>query len=200
MVRPVVCPLALSLYIVVLLSCLIGNRIEWHDIAVLTTSICVVALLLEYVQGILANQESSSGSEDASDNKTEGFGDMPPPSFNEVLTNTVDTEPESTAQDGATSEDKEKLHHGEDRYAFLTSRKYEEKDPLYYANTGDLVDRSWKQMYTILDTKHWKPYTQPPPVCLDRETPCKPCPVVTHTPYLDLSQFDKTQATVPTLK
>lgn len=198
MVRSLLCPLSLSAYIVVLLSCLVGNRVEWHDFAMLTTSILVVAFLLEYIQGVtqIPDQDSTDKTED----KTEGFGDVPPPSFNDILSKSVDTEPASMTKDGATAEDKGKLHHSEDKYAFLNEKTYVDKDPLYYANTGDLVDRSWKQMYTILDTKHWKPYTKPPPVCLDRDTPCKPCPVIMHTPYLDLSQFGGTQATVPTLK
>jgi hypothetical protein len=198
MVRSLVCPLSLSAYIVILLSCLVGNRVEWHDFVMLTTSILMVAFLLEYIQGI--TQVSTDNTDPPEDNKTEGFGDVPPPSFNSILSNAVDTEPESITKDGATPEDKEQLHHSESKYGFLDEKTYVDKDPLYYANTGDLVDRSWKQMYTILDTKHWKPYTKPPPVCLDRDTPCKPCPVIMHTPYLDLSQFSGTQATIPILK
>lgn len=105
----------------------------------------------------------------------------------------------STPSDGADPTDLLQLHAANDKYAFLSSNNYGGKDPLYYANSGDLIDRSWKDKYVILDTKHWKPYISPPPICLDRDKPCDACPVTMFTPYLDLSQFGSTTITPPSL-
>eukprot|EP00952_Eustigmatos_sp_NYUAD-ZCMA_P001007 4312-Eustigmatos_ZCMA.PRE.1 len=62
---------------------------------------------------------------------------------------------------------------------------------LYYTKKGDLIDKTWTKGYTVLDTKHWKPYVAPPPVCLDREKPCKACPQSSNTGgYMDLADLE----------
>ena len=73
---------------------------------------------------------------------------------------------------------------------FLESPDYKKMDPLYYTNKGELIDRSWENQFSVLDTKHWRPYVAPPPVCIGKDKPCDACPTVMHTPYLELKHFD----------
>jgi len=77
--------------------------------------------------------------------------------------------------------------------SYLENEDYKRYDPDYYTNKGDLIDRSWENQFVILDTKHWKPYQIPPPVCLGKDDSCVPCPTIMHTPYLELKQFDKSR-------
>lgn len=113
-----------------------------------------------------------------------------PPSLARLIDSAEDT-PEGMVV--STTQDQKKIHQTNDKYDFLlSSQDYADKDQLYYVNKGDLIDKEWKDKFTILDTKHWKPYNDPPPVCLDKNEPCAPCPVIMHSPYLDLSQFRKT--------
>ena len=182
MVRFLLWPSVLTVYVCIVLCCLHGQKVLWTDVATTTASILVITLFIQHI------------SKEKKHEKKEAFT---PPDFSEIVRKSEDTLPKSSTQGGATRDDKDKLHNSNDRYDFLSTAEYGEKDPLYYANTGDLIDRSWREKYTILDTKHWKPYTAPPPVCLDRESPCPPCPVVMHTPYLDLSLFHKTKAIIP---
>ena len=115
------------------------------------------------------------------------------PSFDYLVNNAIDEPME------ATPEEKKKLHTTKDQYEFLeTQPEYKGKDEMYYANKGDLINREWTSKYTILDTKHWKPYIAPPPVCLGKDQACDVCPTVMHQPYLDLSEFSKTKAIIPT--
>jgi hypothetical protein len=70
-------------------------------------------------------------------------------------------------------------------------KDYQGKDITYYMNKGDLIDKSWDNPFAILDTKYWKPYNQPPPVCSGGgNASCEPCGVASFTPYLDVTSFD----------
>ena len=95
--------------------------------------------------------------------------------------------------EGATPEEEKALHTGKDPYDFVDANPaYAEKDLLYYTKKGDLVDKQWTSFYTVLDTKHWKPYVAPPPVCLDREKPCPVCPQVTnYQGFMDLAELSR---------
>jgi len=77
------------------------------------------------------------------------------------------------------------------RNDWLDKPEYKEKDPLYYTSKGELIDNSWDNQYVILDTKHWKPYITPPPICAGKDDPCDTCPTIMHMPYLELRNFDK---------
>lgn len=77
--------------------------------------------------------------------------------------------------------------------SYLNQPEYQTKDSDYYTNTGDLVDRSWDNQYTLLDTKYWKPYVPPPPLCIGRNEPCDSCPTINHMPYLELKNFDNSR-------
>lgn len=76
---------------------------------------------------------------------------------------------------------------------YLDQPEYQTKDSDYYTNKGDLIDRSWENQYTLLDTKYWKPYISPPPLCIGRKEPCDSCPTINHMPYLELKDFDKSR-------
>lgn len=126
--------------------------------------------------------------------KSEHFTSMfvPPPTFDTLL-GKIDDTPQQQEMEGASEAEKEKLHSSRDPYDFVSEKpEYQKKDLLYFVNKGDLVDREWTQFYTVLDTKHWKPYVSPPPVCLDRQDPCSVCPIVAQNSYLDLSEVKKT--------
>ena len=76
------------------------------------------------------------------------------------------------------------------KYDFLDKLDYQGHDPLYYINKGDLIDCSWDNQYSLVDSKHWKPYTPPPPVCVKQDT-CEPSSTSLFMPYLELRHFDK---------
>lgn len=79
---------------------------------------------------------------------------------------------------------------------FLEKPEYAQKNPLYYTNKGDLIDRSWENQFTVLDTKHWRPYVSPPPLCVGTNEACQACPTVMHSPYLELKNFDHARKVV----
>lgn len=120
----------------------------------------------------------------------EGMNDAALPTLQDLIRDSEVTAPASMVAQEGSPDDLAQVHKGNDKYDFLlSSQDYGEKDQLYYVSKADLIDREWKDRFTILDTKHWKPFQDRPPVCLDRNEPCAPCPVTMHTPYLDLSQF-----------
>jgi hypothetical protein len=82
----------------------------------------------------------------------------------------------------------------ESKHSYLEKEEYKEKDPLYYMNTGDLIDNSWDNQFTVLNTKYWKPYfyDAKPPVCMGNNDNCQANPTTMHTPYLELKDFSKT--------
>jgi len=77
--------------------------------------------------------------------------------------------------------------------SYLEKEEYKEKDPLYYMNTGDLIDNSWENQFSVLNTKYWKPYfyDAKPPVCVG-DNKYNATPTVMHTPYLELKNFSET--------
>jgi cell division septation protein DedD len=44
----------------------------------------------------------------------------------------------------------------ENNKGYLEQEEYKEKDPLYYMNTGELIDNSWENQYSVINTKFWK--------------------------------------------
>ena len=75
---------------------------------------------------------------------------------------------------------------------YLSKKEYSTKDKAYYTSKAELIDGSWDHPYFILDTKHWRPHVEPPPVCIGGDE-CEPCPVdkLSSLPLL-LKNFDKT--------
>jgi len=75
---------------------------------------------------------------------------------------------------------------------YLSQKEYSTKDKAYYTSKAELIDSSWDHPYFILDTKHWRPHVEPPPVCIGGDE-CEPCPVdkLSSLPLL-LKNFDKT--------
>ena len=85
----------------------------------------------------------------------------------------------------------DKLKDKADKNHLSSMKDYQGKDITYYMNKGDLIDKSWDNPFAILDTKYWKPYNQPPPVCSGGgNASCEPCGVASFTPYLDVTSFD----------
>jgi hypothetical protein len=82
----------------------------------------------------------------------------------------------------------------ENNKGYLEQDEYKEKDPLYYMNTGELIDNSWENQYSVINTKFWKPYfyEATPPVCMGNNDNCTANPTVMHTPYLELKNFNQT--------
>jgi hypothetical protein len=76
------------------------------------------------------------------------------------------------------------------KYDFLNNLAYQNENPLYYINSGDLVDNSFDNPYTLVDSKHWKPHRAKPPVCVNKDAPCEPCAINSHVPYLDVTKFN----------
>lgn len=171
------------LVIIIVVAALFGisvnQKVTILHATISTLSVAAVLAVMEYrltTSGVVADDDI-----------------LTPPSLASLLESTEDTPGSAVVEMATTNEDQKKIHQKVDKYDFLTTSKdYADKDQSYYVNKGDLIDKEWKDKFTILDTKHWKPYTDPPPVCLDKSEPCAPCPVVMHSPYLDLSQFRRT--------
>jgi len=77
------------------------------------------------------------------------------------------------------------------KYDYLNNLEYREKDPSYYISPGDLIDNSWDNSYSLVDSRHWKPYTSIPPVCRNKDLPCVPCNSGQYLPYLELKNFNQ---------
>jgi hypothetical protein len=77
------------------------------------------------------------------------------------------------------------------KYDYLNNLEYREKDPSYYISPGDLIDNSWDNSYSLVDSRHWKPYTSIPPVCKNKDLPCVPCNSGQYLPYLELKNFNQ---------
>ena len=77
------------------------------------------------------------------------------------------------------------------KYDFLNKLEYQQKDPQYYISSGDLINNSWDNAYSLVDSKHWKPYVSPAPVCVGNDSPCTPCNSGTYMPFLELHNFNK---------
>lgn len=107
-----------------------------------------------------------------------------------VLDNTpVEVKITATPVEVKTHDDK--LRDKADKNQLSSMKDYQGKDITYYMNKGDLIDKSWDNPFAILDTKYWKPYNQPPPVCSGGgNASCEPCGVASFTPYLDVTSFD----------
>lgn len=175
--------LLISLYIVSILLCFADQKVTERQIIIIGLTVIVMVTLMYRISSLSPSCEGTQITQ-----PLEAFSNEPP--VFDDLVNQLDS--------GATPEEKKQIHNGKDKYDFLDSQaEYKAKDDLYYVNKGDLIDKQWQSKYVILDTKNWKVYEPPPPVCLDRKKPCNVCPVSVHSDYLDLSDFPNTEAIIP---
>lgn len=120
-----------------------------------------------------------------------------PPPLPSIITNTTNT-PKTYTEDDL---DKLLEQRMQERYkGFITKPDYQGENPAYYASKGHMIDSSWDNEYTILNTKYWLPSYKSVPPCIGLDKPCEPCPVMHTTNNLQLSRFDGSRKILPDQK